>query len=45
MLVEDEDSTPSDDNTISEDGSPELVDSLPVHHTVRNLMIVLAVVS
>jgi len=43
---QDEDTPPAgDDNQTEGDGSQDLVDPLPVHHTVRNLMIVFAVAS
>lgn len=45
-LSEGEDSTPPAEEAVPEgDGSQDLVESLPVHYTVRNLMIVLAVAS
>jgi hypothetical protein len=45
-LEENGDYTPPGEETLSEgDGNQELVDSLPVRHTVRNVMIVLAAAS
>lgn len=45
-LEQDEGTPPAGDDTQPEgDGSQDLVDPLPVHHTARNLMIVFAVAS